>query len=65
MMYVLEWFRGKNIMDSLFAFSPEELRNNKVKLIKQCSKDDTIYISKMNADYDKEVVVSKITKITK
>ena len=64
-MYVLEWFKGATLIDSLFAFDREELENNKVKLIKKCKKEDTIYISKMNTMYDKDILLSKITKLTK
>ena len=64
MMYVLEWFQGQKIRDSLFAFSLNELEENKVKLIKKSNKNDKIYISQMNNDYSKDRLLSKITKIT-
>ena len=63
-MYVLEWFRGKTLIDSMFAFGEHELNDNKVKLIKKSKKEDTIYISKMNNVYDKDTLLTKITKLT-
>lgn len=65
-MFILEWYRNNDtIMDSQFAFNHEELNMLKRDMIHKAKKHDTILISRLNAEYNETIYISKLIKITK
>ena len=63
-MFIIEWFHDTELKDTSFSFDTEDLKIKKSKLVHCMKKGDVVYVSKMNENYDREVLVQKIQKIT-